>query len=71
MLLETERINLEAREKLIYRGMQIISPNSEQRALWKKAANEVYASIKDHFLVKGLFREKEIYHDRQKNRTVF
>lgn len=61
MLHETERINLNARDELVRKGMQIIHPNPEEVELWKKASADVYASTQNHFLLKGLLHEKEVY----------
>lgn len=70
MLWEAERVNLEARTELAAKGMEIIQPAAEEKELWQKTAKRVYASIQEHFLIKGLLKEKEIYHDQQGTGTL-
>lgn len=59
---EANRVNMEARNILLQKGMQIIKPTAEEAALWKDAAAGVYTSVQSHGFLKNLLHEKEAYH---------
>jgi len=70
LLSEADRTNLEAKEELIKKGMQIIYPKPGEIALWKDAARGMYDSLRNHTLLKEIFREKEKRHDKQRTKSL-
>lgn len=59
---ESYRVNVQARQKLLDKGMELIIPDEAEINLWKEAAAPIYRTVQNHSFYKGLIQEKERYH---------